>query len=182
MLFLLGGCASGFEKYYNPVPAEKLAQVIPQFAPPPPKPAIYLHSANMQADGKQMAEDGYVFVGESSFYGPANKSNQEPAVEQGKKVGAAVVMFKSQYMDTRSGAVPFMVANSNVVSTVNTSGTVYGSNGNSASNSGTGTISRFIFLVRGHLQVNLEWKTKRCAGQWGACGMDCCEKLQQQTS
>ena len=141
MLALLSGCASGFEKYYHPVPAEKLAQAIPQFAPPPPKPAIYLHSANMQADGKQMAEEGYVFIGESSFYGPANKSNQEQAVDQGKKVGAAVVMFKSQYMDTRSGVVPYTVANPNVVSTVNTSGTVYGINGNSASYSGTGTVT-----------------------------------------
>jgi hypothetical protein len=85
MLALLSGCASGFEKYYHPVPAEKLALAIPQFAPPPSKPAVYLHSANMQADGKQMAEEGYVFIGESSFYGPANESNQEQAVDQGKK-------------------------------------------------------------------------------------------------
>jgi PDZ domain len=141
MLALLNGCASGFEKYYHPVPSEKLAQVIPQFAPPPPKPAVYLHSANMQADGKQMAEEGYIFIGESSFYGPANKSNQEQAVNQGKKVGAAVVMFKSQYMDTRSGVVPYTVANPNVVSTVSSSGTVYGSNGNSATYSGTGTVT-----------------------------------------
>ncbi len=42
MLALLTGCASGFEKYYHPVPPEKLAQAIPQFAPAPPKPAIYL--------------------------------------------------------------------------------------------------------------------------------------------
>jgi S1-C subfamily serine protease len=50
-------------------------------------------------------------------------------------------MFKSQYMDTRSGVVPYTVANPNVVSTVNTSGTVYGNNGNSASYSGTGTVT-----------------------------------------
>ena len=86
-------------------------------------------------------EDGYVFIGESSFYGPANRSNQDQAVDQGKKVGASVVLFKSQYMDTRSGVIPYTVANPNVVSTVNTSGTVYGSNGNSASYSGTGTVS-----------------------------------------
>ena len=92
MLALLSGCASGFEKSYHPVPAEKLAQAIPQFAPPPPKPAIYLHSANMQADRKQMADEGYVFIGESSLYGPANKSDRKQAIDQGKKVGAAVVI------------------------------------------------------------------------------------------
>ena len=47
MLALLSGCASGFEKYYHPVPAEKLAQAIPQFAPPPPEACCYLHSASI---------------------------------------------------------------------------------------------------------------------------------------
>ena len=81
-----------------------------------------------------------MFIGESSFYGPANRSNQNQAVTQGKKVGATVVLFKSEYMDTRSGVIPYTVANPPVVSTVNTSGTVYGNNG-SASYSGTGTVT-----------------------------------------
>ena len=140
-LAVLTGCASGFEKYYHPVAPERLVIAKPSFAPPPPKPAVYLHSADVQADAKRMTEDGYVYIGESSFYGPANKSNQEQAVEQGKKVGASIVMFKSQYMDTRSGVIPYTVANPNVVSTVNTSGTVYGSNGNSATYSGSGTVT-----------------------------------------
>jgi hypothetical protein len=140
-LALLMGCASGFEKYYRPAPAAALAQAAPQLFPPPPQPAVYMHSADVQADGKRLLEDGYVFIGESSFYGPANRSNQEQAVEQGKKVGASVVLFKSQYMDTRSGVIPYTVANPNVVSTVNTSGTVYGSNGNSATYNGTGTVT-----------------------------------------
>jgi hypothetical protein len=141
ILALLSGCASGFEKYYHPAPAERLAQAAPTLIPPPTKPAVYMHSADVQADAKRLAEDGYIFIGESSFYGPANKSNQGQAVTQGKKVGASVVLFKSQYMDTRSGVVPYTVANPNVISTVNTSGTVYGSNGNSASYSGTGTVT-----------------------------------------
>jgi hypothetical protein len=139
-LVLLSGCANGFEKYYHPAPAAALALAAPTLAPPPPKPAVYTYSANVQADAKRLAEDGYAFIGESSFYGPANRSNQEQAVAQGKKVGAAVVLFKSEYMDTRSGVVPYMVANPAVVSTVNTSGTVYG-NGGSATYSGTGTVT-----------------------------------------
>jgi hypothetical protein len=139
-LALLAGCASGFEKYYRPAPAAALALAAPTLAPPPPTPAVYTYSSNVQADAKRLAEDGYAFIGESSFYGPANKSNQEQAVAQGKKVGAAVVLFKSEYMDTRSGVVPYTVANPAVVSTVNTSGTVYG-NGGSATYSGTGTVT-----------------------------------------
>lgn len=140
-LALLTGCVSGFEKYYHPAPAATLAQAAPQLLPPPPQPAVNLHSADVQADGKRLLEDGYVYIGESSFYGPANRSNQKQAVEQGKKVGASLVLFKSEYMDTRSGVIPYTVANPSVVSTVNTSGTVYGSNGNSASYNGTGTVT-----------------------------------------
>jgi hypothetical protein len=141
ILALLAGCANGFEKYYHPAPPAVLAMVGPSLVPPPPKPAVYMHSADMRADAKRLAEDGYVFIGESSFYGPANRSNQEQAVEEGEKVGASVVLFKSEYMDTRSGVIPYTVANPNVVSTVNTSGTVYGSNGNSATYNGTGTVT-----------------------------------------
>jgi len=50
-------------------------------------------------------------------------------VVQGKIVGASVVLYKSNYKDTRSGVVPYTVANPNVVSTVNTTGNVYGSGG-----------------------------------------------------
>jgi PDZ domain-containing protein len=139
-LALLTGCSNGFEKYYRPAPPAALAAAAPSLVPPPPTPAVYTHSADMQADGKRLLEDGYAFIGESSFYGPANRSNQEQAVAQGKKVGASVVLFKSEYMDTRSGVVPYTVANPAVVSTVNTSGTVYG-NGGSASYSGTGTVA-----------------------------------------
>jgi PDZ domain len=140
-LALLAGCATGFEKYYHPGPPERLALAAPTLVPSPPKPAVYMHSADVQADAKRLAEDGYIYIGESSFYGPANKSNEGQAVDQGKKVGASLVLFKSQYKDTRSGVVPYTVANPNVVSTVSTSGTVYGSNGNSANYSGTGTVT-----------------------------------------
>jgi hypothetical protein len=139
-LALLAGCANGFEKYYRPAPAATLALFGPTLAPPPPEPAVYTYSANVKADAKRLAEDGYAYIGESSFFGPANRSNQEQAVAQGKKIGAAVVLFKSEYMDTRSGVVPYTVANPAVVSTVNTSGTIYG-NGGSATYSGTGTVT-----------------------------------------
>ncbi len=141
VIVLLTGCASGFEKYYHPANPAALALAATTLVPAPAKPAVYLHSANVQADAKRMAEDGFVYIGESSFYGPANRSNQAQAVEQGKKVGASVVLFKSDYMDTRSGVVPYTVANPNVVSTVNTSGTIYGNNGSSANYSGSGTIT-----------------------------------------
>jgi hypothetical protein len=132
LVCLTTGCASGFEKYYTPARSLQAVLASPALVPPPAEPAVYLHSNDMNADMKRMLEDGYAYLGNSSFYGPANRSNQKQAIEQGRKVHAAAVLFKSEYMDTRSGVVPYTVANPAIVSTVNTSGTVnaYGSTGN----------------------------------------------------
>jgi hypothetical protein len=141
---LLSGCASGFAKFYTPAPNAEVILKSPSTLPAPKTPQLFLHSNNVQADAKRLREDGYVYIGSSSFYGPANRSNQSQAIEQGKKVGAAVVLFKTEYMDTQSGVVPYTVANPPVVSTVNTSGTVdtYGSGGYASGNySSSGTIT-----------------------------------------
>jgi hypothetical protein len=138
------GCASGFEKFYTPDPNAQAILKATATLPAPDIPQVFGHSNDVMADAKRMAEDGYIYIGSSSFYGPANKSNQAQAVAQGKKVGAAVVLFKTDYMDTQSGVIPYSVANPAVVSTVNTSGTVntYGSGGYGSGNySSTGTIT-----------------------------------------
>ena len=140
----LSGCASGFEKFYTPAPNAQATLTSPLMLPAPKTPQLYLHSNDVQADAKRLREDGYIYIGSSSFYGPANRSNQSQALEQGKKVGAAIVLFKTEYMDTQSGVVPYTVANPPIVSTVNTSGTVnsYGSNGYaSGTYNSTGTIT-----------------------------------------
>lgn len=141
---LISACASGFAKFYAPAADPQGILSSPLILPSPKTPQLFLHSSDVQSDAKRLREDGYVYIGSSSFYGPANRSNQSQAVEQGKKVGAAIVLFKSEYMDTRSGVVPYTVANPAVVSTVNTSGTVnaYGSGGYASGNyNSTGTIT-----------------------------------------
>ena len=143
-ILLLPGCVNGFEKFYTPDPNAELVKKSTVFLPPPATPQIFAHSDDVRADAKRLAEDGYVFLGSSSFYGPANRSNQGQAVEQGKKVGAALVLFKTAYKDTLSGVMPYSVANPPVVSTVNTYGTVnaYGSGGYATGNyNSTGTIT-----------------------------------------
>lgn len=128
-LLVVTACASGFEKFYTPAPPNALAAVVT--LPPPQTPQLFAHSDDLQLDGKRLREQGFIFIGSSSFYGPANRSNAQQAVAQGKKVGAAVVMVKSQYMDTLTGVVPFTTTGPPQVATVNTSGTVntYGSGG-----------------------------------------------------
>lgn len=140
----LASCASGFEKFYTPAPNAQAILTSPVTLPPPKTPQVFGHSSDVKADAKRMAEDGYVYIGSSSFYGPANRSNERQAIAQGEKVGAAVVLFKTDYMDTQSGVIPYTVANPPVVSTVNTSGTIntYGSGGYGSGNyNSTGTIT-----------------------------------------
>ncbi len=140
---LLSGCASGFAKFYTPAPNAQIILNSPRVLPAPETPQLFLHSNDVQADAKRWPEDGYVYIGNSSSYGPANRSNQSQAIEQGKKVRAAIVLFKTEYVDTLSGVVPYTVANPPVVSTVNTSGTVntYGSGGYASGNyNSSGTI------------------------------------------
>ncbi len=141
---LLSACTTGFEKFYTPAPNAQAILSSPLTLPTPTIPQLFLHSNDVQADAKRLREDGYLYIGSSSFYGPANKSNQSQAIEEGKRVGAAVVLFKTEYMDTQSGVVPYTVANPPVVSTVNTSGTVnsYGTGGYASGNyNSTGTIT-----------------------------------------
>jgi len=130
-LSLVGGCVNGFEKYYNAVPNVEKIVSSPYLEKSPTQPKLYAHSADIAADYKGLLENGFLLIGTSSFYGPANKVSKEHAIAEAKRVGAAVVLVKSTYKDTLSGTVPFTVANPTQYATVNTTGTVnsYGSGG-----------------------------------------------------
>src|ERR1700691_1412057 len=91
---LLSGCASGFAKFYTPDPNAQAIAKLPNVLPPPKTPQLFLHSDDVQADAKRLREDGYIYIGSSSFYGPANRSNEQQAIAQGQSVGAAIVLFK----------------------------------------------------------------------------------------
>jgi hypothetical protein len=126
------GCAvNGFEKYYTPQPGADKISSSPYIEKAPAVPKLYAHSNDVDADAKRMAEDGYVLIGISSFFGPSKTGTQSQAIEQGKRVGAAVILVKSTYKDTLTGTLPYTVPNAPQVATVNTSGTVnsYGSGG-----------------------------------------------------
>lgn len=140
VVLLLSGCTNFFNKFYRAGNPQAIAATQAQFIAPPAKPALFLHSDDLKADQKRMAEDGYILIGYSDFYAPAKKVHEDQAVEQGKAVGASVVLYRSKYKDTNSGVVPYTVANPAQVSTVNTSGTLYG-NAGSANYNSTSTIT-----------------------------------------
>ena len=140
LIVLVSGCTNFFNKFYRAGNPQAIVATQAQFVPPPAKPALFLHSDDLRADQKRMAEDGYILIGYSDFYAPAKKVHEDQAVEQGKAVGASVVLYRSKYKDTNSGVIPYTVANPAQVSTVNTSGTVYGNSGSANYNS-TSTVT-----------------------------------------
>jgi hypothetical protein len=157
---LLSGCVNGFEKYYSPAPGSERISSSPYMDKPPAEPRVYAHSSDPNADAKRLAEDGYVLIGSSSFYGPANKVTQAQAVEEGKKVGAAIVMVRSSYKDTLSGALPYTVANPTQYATVNTTGTVnsYGSGGYA---NGTYNSSSTVAMPGGYSTYSIPYNISR---------------------
>jgi len=129
---VIAGCVTnGYEKYYSPQSGSESALSNPFVDKPLAIPKVYAHSSDLKADAKRLEEDGYVLLGTSSFFGPSNRSTQAQAIEQGKKVGASLVMVSSSYRDTLNGVVPYTVQNPTQYATVNTNGTVnsYGSAG-----------------------------------------------------
>jgi hypothetical protein len=141
---VLVGCASGFEKYYAPMPGAETVAKNPRFERPPAVPVVFAHSAALTAAAAQLEEQGYILIGTSSFYGPASKVTKSQAVTQGEKIGAALILIKSQYMDTVTQTIPVTVPNAPRVSTVNTAGTVstYGNGGYATGNyNSTSTIT-----------------------------------------
>jgi hypothetical protein len=132
----LSGCAAnGFAKFYTPQAGSEIVSTSPLFLKPPKTPALYTHSDDVKADAKRLAENGYVMIGSSSFFGPSKMANKADAIAQGEKIGAALIMVKTSYKDTLSGSVPLVLPNAPQVATVNTSGNIYGNGGSAHYNS-----------------------------------------------
>jgi len=131
IVLALLGCANSFEQFYRPTAAAAEIVGKPYMVPLPAVPSLYSHSSDVQADAKRMAEEGYILIGTSSFSGATDKVHESQAIEQGKRVGAAVILMKSQYQGTDTGTMPFTSPGAPQISTVNTMGSfnAHGSSG-----------------------------------------------------
>lgn len=160
LFFCLTGCVNGFERYYTAAPNSEKIVSLPEYVKPPPEPRVYAHSEDLKADAKRLYEDGYVLIGTSSFYGPANRTKQSQAVDEGKKVGATVVLVRSTYKDTLSGTVPYTVANPTQYATVNTTGSMnsYGSGGYAT---GTYNSTSTVAVPGGYSTYNIPYNISR---------------------
>lgn len=106
-LFVLGGCANGYQQFYHAYPGitpEAISKN--RTAPAPETPQVeHIPSANASVF-ENYEKLGYVPIGYSSF----NAGRRQPdsyAVDQGKKVGAdLVVIVNPQYTGTETASIP----------------------------------------------------------------------------
>lgn len=126
---LLGGCASGYSQFYQPVNGVTPEMIAAQrVAPPPAIPILDRSGDKPEAVAAAYNRHGYGVIGFSSFNGAAGQS-EEGALEQGAKVGAdVVVVISPQYTGTRSTVIPFTTPTAQTSYTSGTA-TAYGSGG-----------------------------------------------------
>jgi membrane-associated protease RseP (regulator of RpoE activity) len=118
----LSSCASGYEKFYQPLPANNPAGIAPFSG----EPQLLRGDPNPTQTVAHMFEQGYWPIGVSDFVGPA--ANVNDALGQAKSVGAAVVAITSKYQSTATGAFPLTLPN-NTTSYTTGSANVVGTGG-----------------------------------------------------
>jgi len=134
---LLSSCATnGYQQYYRGNLGGKSVADIKHLEPNDGEPILYT-GKDPESDSRRMWEDGYVMVGQSSFEGKLQDT--ENAKAQARNIKASVVIVYGKYSKTVSGSIPYTVQNPSQMATTTSSGNIYGSGGGSASYSGTST-------------------------------------------
>lgn len=91
---LVTGCASGFARFYDPAPNTHPSPVTQQASP------LLKDSHNLNRDGEQLAREGFVLIGTSSFVtNSVDPQIYTQAMTHGMKVGAGVVLLHVDYTD-----------------------------------------------------------------------------------
>lgn len=92
---------------------------------------IYKYSSSITQDNQAMFENGYIEIGYSSFNGSASSYSESDIQKQASVIGASIVLVKSAYTNTRTGAIPYTVQNPGQTIYSNSTGTAnaYGSGG-----------------------------------------------------
>ncbi|MFE0502299.1 PDZ domain-containing protein [Lysobacter soli] len=126
---LLSGCASGYSQFYQAADGatpEAIAQT--RTAPAPAIPKLERSADTPENIANAYGRYGYAVIGYSSFNGAAGQSEQG-ALDQGKKVGAdLVVVVNPQYTNTVSSVIPLSLPTTQT-SYTSGSATAYGPGG-----------------------------------------------------
>lgn len=108
LIIMLSGCASGYKKFYKPVPEATPETILTERVAP--APAIPILERAIPGDSNAIlaayAKRGYIMIGNSIF----NSGRNEPeasAIKQGKAVGADIVLvLNPQYTGSVTSIVP----------------------------------------------------------------------------
>lgn len=126
---LLSGCMNDFQQFY------KRSNVSPDVTLLPYSGSTQIiGSGNIRIDETRLQQEGYVLIGVASFQAGGDVSADE-IMEQGKAVGADVVLWASKHGEVRQEATPFaqghppVLGERNAYGTVNMAATPYGSSG-----------------------------------------------------
>lgn len=130
LVLLLSGCVSGYKQFYQPTQGltpEIVASRRP--APPPPVPAVErAQPTDSQVILDSYGKRGFVMIGHSSFNSGQPESEQS-AVEQGKEVGADLVLILNpRYTGSVTSSVPITTPTTTTSYSSGTA-TAYGSRG-----------------------------------------------------
>jgi hypothetical protein len=83
------------------------------FLPPPATPAVYLGTADSARDTETLVENGYVPIGSAAA---DNASDPGPAVAEGQRVGAALVVLYGHFVSTGTPLEVLSLPRSNAAS------------------------------------------------------------------
>jgi hypothetical protein len=147
---LLSACANDYRQFYKPMNPDRLALVASRRVSPPPAEPIVERS--QPGDPKTIldayAKRGYVLIG-SSMFNSGRAPSEAAAVQQGKGVGADLVLiFNPRYTGSVTSTVPIVTPTSSTSYSTGTA-TAFGPRGAvTAFGSGTtttyGTQTNFI--------------------------------------
>ncbi|WP_235595623.1 hypothetical protein [Pseudomonas syringae] len=106
--FVMTGCASGYKEFYTPSSGATPEEISANRASTPPATPLVERSAFGDADQivDRYAKRGYVIIGESHF-NSGERVSEEDALEQGKAVGADLVLvYLPKYTGSITSSMP----------------------------------------------------------------------------
>jgi serine protease Do len=141
----LTACASGYSQFYKAAPGATPEAIAATRVAPPTGQPIVERSASPGPDASALfdayTKRGYSYIGGASF-NSASQDSEESAVEQGRKVGAdLVVIFNPRYTGSTTTAMPLTVPTT-TTSHSSGSATAYGPGG-TVTAYGTGTTTTY---------------------------------------
>lgn len=124
---LLGGCANSFSDFYRGMNREQVDARVGARVDIQPR---LIYTNDLKSEGERLAENNYIFVGESAFKATQSRRSEANAIAQAKTIGADVVVLSEQDAGSQTVSVPI---------TTPTTSTSYSSFNGSAFNPTLGT-------------------------------------------